>query len=265
MPTNRRSFMPSGVRTRARSSVPYSPSSSSTATPSLKSEDLMSARASSQIASVRGAANTASCNALSPYTRMICWTAPSGPAWTRISTPSTTGTFRLPRSSSSTPSGASPRSQGPVAAGSSGSSATGVSTSSGLDRESAECRPERRSSALWCRPPLPRPREKITVSPFRRSDQPGVAAGGTVPTRAPYRVWQVVDAPEVGPFDALHDKLRNPVTTRNLPDPVPVVVDQIDHDFAAVAGVDRTGRVEHRDNEPGGQARAGMHQADVPV
>src|SRR5205814_1920 len=123
MPTNRRSLRPSGVRTRARSSGPYSPGSSSAATPSLNSDFLMSAR----------------------------------------------------------------------------------------------------SPALWCRPPLPRPREKITVPPFLvtrqarcSSGQPGVAAGGAVAAGTPHRVGQLVDALEVCPFDALHDKLRDPVTPGDL-------------------------------------------------
>ena len=78
MPTNRRSVRPSGVRTRARSSVPYSPSTSSAAAPSVNSDCRISSRTSSQMPSVRGAAKTPSCSALSPWTSTTCWITPSG-------------------------------------------------------------------------------------------------------------------------------------------------------------------------------------------
>src|SRR5205807_9533659 len=95
--------------------------------------------------------------------------------------------------------------------------------------------------------------------------QPGVAAGGAVPTRTPYGVRELGDALEVCPFDPLYDKLRDPVTARDLRRRIPIVVDEVDQDLAAVAGVDRTRGVEHRHTQPAGQPRPRMHQPDVPL
>ena len=57
----------------------------------------MSARASSQTLSLRGAANTESISALSACMSATCWMTPSSLACTRTETPSTIGMCRLPR------------------------------------------------------------------------------------------------------------------------------------------------------------------------
>jgi hypothetical protein len=64
---------------------------------------------------------------------------------------------------------------------------------------------------------------------------------------------------------AADDELGDAVPPGDLDRVGPVVVDQDHEDLAAVAGVDRTGRVEHRHTEPGGQAGARVDQTHVTV
>jgi DUF3093 family protein len=63
----------------------------------------------------------------------------------------------------------------------------------------------------------------------------------------------------------LYDKLRDSVTSGDLHQGRPVMVDQNDHDLAPISGIDRARRVEHSDAQAGRQAGSRMHQADVPV
>src|SRR5689334_23793964 len=86
-----------------------------------------------------------------------------------------------------------------------------------------------------------------------------------VATGAPGGVGEFVDDDEVCPLDALNHKLGNPVTTGYFRGDHPIVVDEVDQDFATVSGIDRTGRVEHGHAEPVGQPRARVHQPDVAV
>src|SRR5438128_2339275 len=96
-------------------------------------------------------------------------------------------------------------------------------------------RPVRRcSSERECRPPLPRPREKITEVPLRLRRQPRVATGGAMAVSSSHGVGELVHYLELCPFHPLDDKLSDPVTTGNLRRPGGVMVDQVDHDLAPV-------------------------------
>src|SRR5689334_22828268 len=199
----------------------------------------ISSRTSSQMPSLRGAAKTPSCSALSPSTSTICSTPPSGLACTRTSTPSIAGISRLPRSSRSTPSGAYAASHGPRVGGAGSSSAARLRSSAADGGASV---------GRTCFGP-PRLRENITAT-FR--NQGLVPAGGAGATGAPDGVVEGVDHLEHGSLHPLDDQLGDAVAARDLDGPFPVVVDQEDQNLAAVAGVDRTGRVEHRHTQPGG-------------
>ena len=74
---------------------------------------------------------------------------------------------------------------------------------------------------------------------------------------------QLVHNVKVCPLHPLYDKLSDPVTADDPGRLHRIVVDQVDHDLAAVAGVDRARRVEHRDAEPRGQTRSRVHQSHV--
>ena len=75
-------------------------------------------RTSSQMPSVRGAANTASCSRLASWASRTCWIWPCGPACSWISTPATAGMRSAPRSSRGrSSSGAWAMSYGPNSGG----------------------------------------------------------------------------------------------------------------------------------------------------
>jgi hypothetical protein len=92
-----------------------------------------------------------------------------------------------------------------------------------------------------------------------------VPAGRAVATGTATGFGEFVNVDEVCPLHPLNHKLGNSVTTGYFCSSHPIVVDEIHEYFTAVPRVDRPGRVQHGHAEPGRQARAGMHQADVPV
>lgn len=92
-----------------------------------------------------------------------------------------------------------------------------------------------------------------------------MTAGGSVAARTADGTGQLVDGAEHGPFDPLHEQLGDAVATGDPDGGRRIVVDQVHQDLATVTGVDRTGRVEHRDAQAVRQTGAGMHQADTAL
>jgi hypothetical protein len=92
-----------------------------------------------------------------------------------------------------------------------------------------------------------------------------VATGRTVPPGAPGRLGKLFGAVKVCTLYPLYDKLRDSVTARDGGDRCRIVIDQHDHDLAAVSGVDRTRCVQDGDPEAGGESGPWVDQADVAV
>ena len=180
----------------------------------------ISSRTSSQMPSLRGAAKTPSCSALSPWTSTTCWIMPSGSAWTRTSTPATAGTVRLPRSSRCDAGG---RLGDVVRAVAAGPPRRVAARSGSLVRACAQRRLA--SGEVDCAPPLAPLCRHFAVPPApalaaRRSLRPVHSSPACPPVEpcppAPRRYRAARRRREVCPLHPLDHKLGDPVTTGDL-------------------------------------------------
>ena len=256
--TARRTTPPPGSRTWPRSSAPYSPVDllcGCRRRPPARSPISVADLVPDALGARRG--EDAELQRLRPCTSTTCWTAPSGLACSRTSTPSTAGICRLPRSSRGrSPSGASAMSYGPNSGGACLGSASSARRVAGRRTPA--------SAAAAALAPRACGRTSRLLLRCRRG-QRRAGAGQTAPRARRWSRARPRRATVSGSSSTTWKSARSTRCTTSWAIRSPraifavcdrVVVDQVDQDLAAVAGVDRTGRVEHRDAEPGGQTRS---------
>ena len=103
------------------------------------------------------------------------------------------------------------------------------------------------------------------VEPSRAPTSPACPPVDPCPPAPRGRLRQRVHRPEHRPLHPLQHQLGDPVAAGQPQRVHRVVVDDDDLHLAAVAGVDRAGRVDQRHPAPGGQAGARVHERGVAL